>query len=302
MKQVTINNGSLSLTALNYGAVIQKLMVPDREARLVNVVVGLDHPEEYLKDKIALGASVGRFAGRISGGGFNLNDQRYELFQFKGIHLHGGKEGFAKKYWKLEEVREHKVPEVTFSYKSEHLEEGYPGELQVKVSYKLHKNGLGVHYEAVTDRPTIVNLTNHSYFVLDQSGHIDRHHLTLNCPAFLETDKRLLPTGKLLKVDGTELDFRQSRTIGEVRMDTPFVCERDQQYVGELFSEDSGIRMRIWSNQPAVVVYTPMDFPSICFETQNYPDAPNFRAFPTAVLNPGETYSNTTVFEFDLVN
>lgn len=302
MKQVTINNGILELTALNYGAVIQRLMVRDQNGQFTNVVAGLDNPSEYLSDQIALGASVGRFAGRISGGGFDLNGHHYELHQENGVHLHGGLEGFSKKYWQLTELKEGENPQLVFEYTSPHLEEGYPGELKVKVTYTLDGNALRIRYEANTDRTTVVNLTNHSYFRLDSEGDIGTHHLKLNCPYVLQTDDQLLPTGRLTSTEGTELDFSDGKKIGNVRMDTPFVCDQNQASVGEIFSPHSGIRMKIISNQPAVVIYTPPDFAAICFETQNFPDAPNYREFPSAILRPGESYLNSSVFEFDLVN
>lgn len=302
MQQVTINNGRLSLTALNYGAVIQRLIVTDKVGQPVNVVVGLEHPEDYLNDRISLGATVGRFAGRISTGGFSIGNQRYELFEEDGVHLHGGKEGFARKYWKIQQAGNNEEPSLIFTYKSPHLEEGYPGELEVMVTYTLKKNALHITHEAASDQATVINLTNHSYFRLDDQETINDYHLKLNCQAILNTDRKLLPTGKITRVEGTELDFRRGKKIGVTRMDTPFVCESDNSLVGSVFSEKTGIRMRISSNQPAVVIYTPPDFPAICFETQNFPDAPNIPHFPSSVLVPGERYLNEAVFEFDLVN
>ena len=301
MKQVTINNGKISLTILDYGAVIQKLMVMDKNGDPCNVVVGLKEPEDYLQDDISLGASVGRFAGRISGGGFLIGSEKYPIYEKEGVHLHGGKVGFAKKYWEVEEVNEGESPYILLSYTSPHLEEGYPGELKARVRYMLDGNALKIRYEAFTDRSTVVNLTNHSYFMLDKDPDIGKHLLRLNCESVLDTDDQLLPTGKIIPADEAGLDFNTLREIGSTLMDTPFVCDPDNDFVGELTSNKSGIRMRVRSNQPAVVIYTPPDFPAICFETQNYPDAPNFEHFPSAVLHPGETYVNTAVFEFDLV-
>ena len=302
LKQFTINNGILKLTALDYGAVIQKLILRDKNDQPVSVVVGLEDTKDYLQDKISLGAAIGRFAGRISGGGFSLGKQHFELFQEDGVHLHGGREGFAKKFWKVQELKNNEAPALVFSYLSPHLEEGYPGELKAKVTYTLKKNALHIVQEAITDRPTVVNLTNHSYYRLDDMANIDHYNLKLNCPSILQTDKKLLPTGKILEVEGTELDFRKEKRVGSIRMDTPFVCEKGNRLVGEVSSEISGIRMRVSSNQPAVVVYTPPGFPAICFENQNFPDAPNIPQFPSSVLQPGERYLNKAVFEFDLVN
>ena len=302
MEQVTINNGRLSLTVLNYGAIIQQLKVKDKYGDDFNVVVDLPDPQVYLRDTISMGAAVGRYAGRISQGGFILDSKRYELYHEDGVHLHGGKEGFSKKYWKINETRINDNPAVELHYTSPHLEEGYPGELEVKIYYILAANRLEIIHEASTDQPTVLNLTNHSYFRLDNEQQINDYHLKLASHKRLETDDKLLPTGKFLEVEGSELDFRLGKKIGDIRMDTPFVLDKNEDLFTEIYSEKSGIRMRVSTNQPAVVVYTPLGFPAICFETQNLPDAPNFNHFPSSVLRPGELYRNTASFEFDLVN
>ena len=302
MEQVTINNGRLSLTVLNYGAIIQQLMVRDKLGNTFNAVVDLPNPRAYLEDKISLGSTVGRYAGRISQGGFILDSKRYEVHQVDGVHLHGGKEGFSKKYWQINETRMNGNPALELNYTSPHMEEGYPGELQVKIYYILAANRLEVIHEAKTDQPTVLNLTNHSYFRLDADVRINDYHLKLASHKFLETDEKLLPTGKFLDVEGSNLDFRRGKNIGEIRMDTPFVLEKNEDAFAEIYSEKSGISMRVSTNQPAVVIYTPQEFPAICFETQNLPDAPNFNHFPSSVLRPGELYRNTASFEFDLLN
>ena len=302
LEQVTINNGSLSLTILNYGAIIQQLKVLDRLGNAFNAVVDLPNPQDYLKDTISLGATVGRYAGRISQGGFILDSKRYELYHEEGVHLHGGKEGFSKKYWNLNETRINGNPAVELYYTSPHLEEGYPGELEVKICYILAANRLEIIHEATTDQPTVLNLTNHSYFRLDNDVRINDYYLKLASHKRLETDEKLLPTGKYLDVEGSDLDFREGKKIGHIRMDTPFVLEKKEDLFAEIYSEKSGIRMRVSTNQPAVVIYTPLEFPAICFETQNLPDAPNFNHFPSSVLRPGELYRNTASFEFDLLN
>ena len=301
LQQVTIKNSHISLTALEYGAVIQKLIVKDKNNTPVNVVTSLDVPEEYLNDRISLGATVGRFAGRISGGSFMLDGARYNLYEEAGVHLHGGQQGFGRKYWKILEVNHHEDPSVVFGYVSPHMEEGYPGELQAKITYALHKKALHITHEAITDRPTVVNLTNHSYFKLDNATDINELFLQLNCPSFLQTDHRLLPTGTILTVENTDFDFRKGKKIEDTRMDTPFIRNNSSPMIGQIVSAASGISMKIYSNQPAVVIYTPLEFPAICFETQNYPDAPNFSHFPSSVLRPGERYLNTAIFEFDLL-
>ena len=301
LNQFTINNDELSLTALDYGAVIQKLMFRNKHGDWLNLVASLKQPEDYFSDEISLGATVGRFAGRISGGGFRINDEHYKLYTEKGVHLHGGKTGFGKKTWKVDQKKEANTPSLQFSYKSPHLEEGYPGELEVTIRYILKANSLIIEHQAVTDRPTIVNLTNHNYYRLDHQPEINNYQLQLGCDAILETDEKLLPTGKIQCIKGTALDFLQAKKIGALRLDTPFICSSGNGYVGSVYSATSGIRMSVSSNQPAVVVYTPQEFAAICFETQNYPDAPNKDNFPSCLLNPGETYLNKAIFEFDLL-
>lgn len=301
MKQVTISNNYLTLIVLDYGAIIQKLLVKGKDGQYTNVVVGHNHPSRYRLDENCLGACIGRYAGRISGGGFTLDREKFPLHHENGVHLHGGKEGFHQKYWTIEEVHYDENPEVKLSYKSNHLEEGYPGNLIVNVTYRLVKNTLQIIYEAITDRSTVVNLTNHSYFKLDDRPNIDDYELQLNCPYYLETDDNLLPTGNIVPVRGKKFDFLLPTTLGKTRLDTPFIKDQGSERIAELSSPQSGINMTIFTNQPAVVVYTPLSFPGICFETQNYPDAPNHPDFPNSTLRPGESYNNITIFKFDLL-
>ncbi|MGB5662379.1 aldose epimerase family protein [Eudoraea sp.] len=301
MEQVTIKNDFISLSVLDYGAIIQKLLVKDKEGKELNLVVGLEHPESYLDDLKCLGACVGRYAGRISNGGFQIDGNTYNLYTKNGVHLHGGKQGFAQKYWKFETVDNSEHPWVKLRYKSSHMEEGYPGNLNASVTYKLIDNSLHIIHEAVTDKPTVINLTNHSYFCLDHTNSIDHYELQLECPEILETQDNLLPTGKLISVTDTDYDFLTRKEIAGKRLDTPYVVSDNAQKVAELYSPVSGLRMTVESNQPAVIVYTPPEFAAICFETQNYPDAPNIKSFPSAILNPGETYYNQAIFTFDLV-
>lgn len=301
MKQVTISTPFITLIVLDYGAIIQKLLVKDKNGKSVNVVVGYDFASKYLKDSVCLGASVGRYAGRISSGSFELDRETYDLYVDNGVHLHGGKVGFSKKYWTFEAASYGEEPFVTLSYLSRHLEEGYPGNLKTSVTYRLTRNELHILYKATTDRSTVVNLTNHSYFRLDGEEHIDHHNLQLNCPDYLETYDNLLPTGKLLPVKGTKYDFLNEKPIGKKRLDTPYVVDLKTDLAAKLSSKKTGIGMEVTTNQAAIVVYTPLKFPAICFETQNFPDAPNHENFPSSVLRPGETYQNESRFKFDLI-
>ncbi len=285
---------------MDYGAIIQKILVKDKEGNSRNVVVGYDYPSLYPTDKAFLGACVGRYAGRISKGKFELDRQTYPLFTEHGMHLHGGKEGFGKKYWTIEEVHRGKNPFVKLSYFSKHLEEGYPGNLNVFVTYRLVENTLQITHEAATDRTTVINLTNHSYFKLDDSESVNHYELQLNCSQMVETQENLLPTGNIITVKNTEYDFLNRKKIAGQPLDTPYIINPDAATAAKVSSKKSGISMEVSTNQPAVVVYTPPHFPGICFETQNYPDAPNQKNFPSSVLRPGERYLNDSKFTFDI--
>jgi len=301
LKQVTISNPFITLIVLDYGAVIQKLLVKDNEGRYTNVVVGYDFPSKYYKDTSSLGACVGRYAGRISNGGFTLDGKNYSLPTENGIHLHGGKEGFGKKTWKIEEVNHDDEPFIRLSYLSKHLEEGYPGNLKVLVTYQIKNNELYITHEATTDFSTVVNLTNHSYFKLDDELDIGHYALKLNCPKIIETRENLLPTGRTIPVEGTMFDFKSEKQLGNTRFDTPFATDNDSSFAAMVSSKKSGISMEVNTNQRGMVVYTPPGFPSICFETQNFPDAPNQPHFPNSILRPSETYRNASIYKFDLV-
>jgi len=301
LNQVTIKNDFISLTVLDYGAIIQKLLVKDKDGKATNVVVGFEEPEKYLKDNKALGACIGRYAGRISNGSFKIDGTSYPLYSINGVHLHGGREGFSKKKWTIAKVEDGKDPFVTLTYYSKDMEEGYPGNLSVTLTYKLIGPSLHIMHRATTDRATPVNLTNHSYFNLDGKEQLDHYDLRMPCPEYIELDKDLVPTGNILSVANTDLDFLHPKKIGKTRFDTPFVLDPDLPFNTLLSSRKSGISMEVHTNQPAVVVYTPPEFASICFETQNYPDAPNRPSFPNSILNPGETYDNSTEFKFGFV-
>jgi aldose 1-epimerase len=266
------------------------------------VVVGYEEPEKYLSDNKSLGACIGRYAGRISNSGFHINNLHYPIFSKDGVHLHGGQKGFGKRYWTIEQVQDGENPFVKLSYLSKDMEEGYPGNLKSTVTYKLVGPSLFIIHEATTDKATPVNLTNHSYFNLDGAETIDHWDLRLSCPEYLETDAKLLPTGKLVSVKNTKYDFLEMKKIGHVRLDTPFVMDSSLKEKTMLASQKSGLSMEVITNQPGVVVYTPLAFAAICFETQNFPDAPNQPHFPNSILQPGETYYNESEFRFSFVN
>lgn len=317
------NSNGLELQVSNFGATIISLMVPDKNKELINVVVGLESAEDYtkpyyLKKGLYLGSSVGRYAGRISKGCFKINDEVYPIYHKNGIHLHGGKIGFDKKYWEVENLNKGKNPQVTLSCTSEHLEEGYPGNLKTFVTYQLSEdNEIKITYKATTDAETHVNLTNHSYFNLDGKGTILNHKLKINSPYYLEVDEQLIPSGKLLNSMNTSFDRNKISLVGREDFegfDDTFVLG-DGKLKALLISPKTGIQMGVYTNQPAIVVYTPVKLPdlayknevsyskfsAICFETQNFPDAPNNKIFPSSILKPWEEYINETIFQFSVI-
>jgi aldose 1-epimerase len=315
----------MTLEVLNYGGTITKLLVPSKTGEFINVVAGLENTRDYTASSyhgasLSLGASIGRYAGRLSKGSFEINKESFPLYNDQGVHLHGGKQGFDKRIWRIESIVRDDEPAVTLTYLSKHLEEGYPGNLLVRATYKLLKNNiLNIVYEAQSDRNTYVNLTNHSYYNLDGQGTILNHRLKLNCSQYLETDARLIPTGRLMKVQNSRFDFKTESKIGRSDFkgfDDCFVYDNTYPNIATLVSEKSGVSMEVITNQPAVVIYTPKEFPdlnfknpgrfslypTICFETQNFPDAPNHNSFPPALLLPGQTYRNESEFKFSVVS
>ena len=321
LKTITIlNSYGLELTVVNYGATIQSLKVPDKNGKKINVVVGLQNPEDYSKDcyqkhNVFLGCSIGRYAGRISNGSFSIQNKVYNLPTENGIHLHGGN-GFDKKFWLVDNISED-GSSITLSHKSKHLDQGYPGNLEVFVTYSLNDSQLEINYTATTDRTTIVNLTNHSYFNLDGKGSILDHSLQINNSYHLEVDEKLIPTGKLINSENTRFDFSSKSTINRkdfTGFDDTFVINKNVDYAATLSSAKSGIQMKVSTNQRAFVIFTKDKFPNIpltanyksypaiCFEAQNFPDAPNNENFPNSVLNPDEIYENKTIFSFSLIS
>jgi aldose 1-epimerase len=290
----------LSLEVLNYGAIIRNLRFRTEDGSQMDLVLGKESPEAYLRDPFSLGACVGRYAGRLSGGALHIDGAEYPLPHREGITLHGGERGFGRRYWRIASNNPSgKQPEVRLEYKSPHLEEGFPGTLHVAVTYRLVSNSLIIRHEATTDRPTVVNLTNHSYFRIDTQPTISHYLLQLSAPERLETDNRLLPTGRLLQVRDTDYDYRVARPLGTTLLDTPFALDSSAACAAQVYSPVSGLRLKVLTNQPAIVVYTPEAFPSICLETQNYPDAPHHDHFPSSLLLPGETYLNESRFVFE---
>ncbi len=318
---ITLNNtNGAELVISNYGATILSLKVPDKKNNLVNVVVGLKSPEDYLEasyqnHNLLLGSSVGRYAGRISGKELNIEGKTYPLHHKNGVHLHGGKQGFDKKFWNIDRPLK---SSVKLSYLSRHLEENYPGNLQVSVLYELlESNSLKITYEAYTDRTTVLNLTNHAYFNLNGNGGVLDHQLQIHSNRYLDMDDQLIPTGLIVPSEQTRFDYSnlsQIKKQGFTGLDNVFILKQEE--AATLQSSRSGISMRVITQQPAMVIYTPKSFPNlnfsnnvkfgrfpaICFEAQNFSDAPNKPHFPTSLLQPGQLYVNESLFEFGVMD
>ena len=304
----TLQRAGVRVRILSYGGIVQSVEIPDRDGRTGNVVLGfadlagyLDHPEPYL------GALIGRYANRIAGARFPLDGLTYALEPNNAPNsLHGGERGFDKRVWEVAPAGEHGV---RLSRVSAHGEEGFPGSLEVSVTYTLDDFGaLRIAYGAVTDAPTLVNLTNHSYWNLGGSGNAGGHELRLAASRFTPVDGDLIPTGALEEVSGTRFDFRQARKVG-AGYDHNFVLDggvtEAPREVAELYDPSSGRLLTVSTTEPGLQLYTADHLSApftpgegIALETQHYPDSPNHPHFPTTVLRPGETYSSETVYGF----
>ncbi len=315
-----VNSRNSRLQILNYGASIFSFKIKNKEGQLIDVVVGPQRAEDYIsaeyrKENKCFGATVGRFAGRISNGTFSIEEEEYKLHEeYEGVHLHGGESGFQYQLWEVEGIHEGEDPSVTLSYTSKNLEEGYPGTLQVKATYCLtEENEIKISYSAKTDKETIVNITNHTYFNLNGGGSVSDHFMQVNASKILELDDKNLPTGNLTKLKKNPKDYRESRLLGNRELDDVYVLDvMDDEVQAQLFAPLSGIKLKVNSNQPVLVIYSPESlpdtwtylseidkkYPAVAIEAQNYPDAPNFRNFPSSILKPGETYENEIIFSF----
>lgn len=315
------NTAGTSLEILNLGATIFSLKIKDAEGNLINVVVGPNNKEDYVTEEyrqknMCFGASIGRYAGRISEGEFILDGKALKLFQKNGVHLHGGKKGLQHKVWDMISQTKGANPSIRLSCSSKDGEEGYPGNLNVEVFYTLtEENELKIEYTAKSDKQTIINLTNHTYFNLNGEGSVKDHKLQINAPKILEVDKKLRPTGIIRELREEPKNFSNSKKIENIQVDDTFVLNKFDDIDARVYSAKTNIEMILKTNQPAVVIFIPKhlpdkweyntnisdEFPSICLEAQNFPDAPNHANFPSAILNAGESYSNKISYKFNLV-
>ena len=333
--EVTLKNShGVELHAISYGGIITSLKVPDRAGKPGDIVLGFDQPESYWADPPPpfFGAIVGRYGNRIGKGKFTLDGKPYSLATNNGVnHLHGGNKGFDKVLWTITTKDAPEGSQAIFSRTSKDGEEGYPGNLQVRVTYTLtEKNELIVDYHATTDKATPVNLTQHSYFNLagEGSGDILGHQLTIDADRYTPVDDTLIPTGELAPVQGTPFDFRQPTAIGaRIDQDNPqlkngkgydhnWVLTRKGtglQHAARLTDPKSGRTMDVATTEPGLQFYSGNFLDGtikgkaghvyahrsgLCLETQHFPDSPNKPKFPSTILQPGKAYESRTVFTF----
>lgn len=326
------NGPSVSIS--EYGCTLTEINMPDANGRLGNVILGFASLDEYIRDYDYLGATVGRFANRITNGTVKLDGEAIQLTpNIPPHHLHGGATGFNKKYWEGEILSTKDSPSVIFRRSSPDGEEGYPGNLDVSVTFTLHdERELDVLIEARTDRTTPLNLTMHPYFNLAANGgDILDHRLTIHGGRFLPMTPNSLPTGEVRSVEGTPMDFRTSRVIGahideddeQLRIgggyDHCWVLDGKRgvmRLVAEAYDPSSGRRLQLATSEPGLQLYTGNALGDVareetgegharrsgfCLEPQVWPDAPNHESFPSAVLHPGETYKHQIRYSFDCI-
>ncbi|MFD0659290.1 aldose epimerase family protein [Thermocatellispora tengchongensis] len=320
-RHVLDNGGGLRVGVLTYGAIIQSIEVPDSRGTRANVALHCDTIEDYLTRSRYFGALVGRYGNRIAGGRFTLDGVTYTLARNQEPnHLHGGEQGFDKRLWSVHEADD---VTLTLSYTSPDGEEGYPGTLTATVTYEVTpQDELRITYAATTDAPTVVNLTNHSYFNLAGAGHGDilGHVVMLDADAYLPVDENKIPLGDPAQVSGTPFDFTIPTAVG-ARIDE----KHPQLIIGGgydhcwVFNEGDGVKarvvdggsgrvMEVLTSEPGVQFYTGNSLDpeasgygphaGLCLETQHFPDSPNHPDYPTTVLRPGETYQSTTIYRF----
>lgn len=294
MKTYSIENEYLSLSVVEFGARIHQLTYKDSYGSQ-ELVHSLHKPEMYRDDTTCLNAVVGRFAGRICSESISIDGIDYPIKTNKGVHLHGG-EGFSTKDWKLESISSGANPSIRLSYLSEHLDNGYPGTLNVSVTYTLNKSTLEVEMNAETDQTTLVNLTHHAYFRLDDLKELNQLAFKIPSPSILECKDNLCPTGALIDLKEHPFNFNQQKPLGSLRLDTPYVIDHSRPI--EVYSPLTKMKLKVRSNQNCAVIYTPNSGIGFCIETQNYPNSPNCENFPAAELKKGELYKNLTQFEF----
>jgi aldose 1-epimerase len=318
------NKNGMKVQIINYGAAVTSLQIPVSNGRLIDVVLGFDNAASYLASYQLSGApyfgtTVGRYAGRINKGTFTLNDKTFQLnINNNENTLHGGNIGFGARIWNVTNITSGDNPSITFRLLSADLDENFPGELQVDLTYTLsEENELKLEYKATTTEDTVINLTHHSYFNLD--GHdasVLDQKLFIASDQILELDSHNIPTGNFTDLSGHDFDFTTAKNC-PASIDNSFVIEATNDVVAQLYSSKHNLQMSVYTDQPSVHIYvggkctdtlkgkeniTYHAASGICFETQNFPDAPNHSHFPNSVLRKGEAYHQKTVYKFENTN
>jgi aldose 1-epimerase len=323
----SLNDGKVEVGIMTYGGIVVSLRTQDRTGKLDDVVLGCDSVEQYVKQTAHFGGIIGRYANRIAHGTFQLDGHTYSIPKNDGDNaLHGGTRGFDKVVWEAKEIPEG----VELTYVSKDGEQGFPGRLTTTVRYTLDGSALRIEYSATTDKDTVLNLTNHSYFNLagQGKGAVLKHVLKIDASRFTPVDASLIPTGELKPVEGTPFDFRTQHALGE-RIDTDdaqlrlghgydhnFVLDHPQDQLSEaaeIYEPTTGRILRVLTTEPGVQLYTGNFLDgsitgkegrvynrryAFCLETQHFPDSPNHPSFPSTELKPGQKFHSVTVFEF----
>jgi aldose 1-epimerase len=328
----TLTNGNgIVMSVMNYGGIITHLITPDRNGNKEDIVLGFDSLSQYVTANPFFGCLVGRYGNRIAKGSFKLDGQTYTLAKNNDEnHLHGGPNGFDKAFWDIEVLSREENPALKLTYLSKDMEEGYPGNLNVEVTYTLTENNeLKIDYKATTDKKTIVNLTNHTYFNLTGGAKRDilDHELSIAADRFVPVNASLIPTGELKPVDGTPFDFRTPTAIGAridandtqikngIGYDHCWVFNQPadtSRPMATAFDPSTGRLLEMTTTEPGVQFYSGNFLNGqakgkgvtynrrfgFCLETEHFPDSPNQPSFPSVVLSPGETYQTTTTYKF----
>ncbi|BDU24244.1 aldose 1-epimerase [Flavobacterium sp. GSB-24] len=317
------NKNGMKVQVINYGATVTSIQIPLNE-KSIDVVLGFDNLEAYLESYNLpsapyFGTTVGRYAGRIHNGAFSIDDKKFQLDgNNNGNTLHGGNMGFGRKVWSVTNASTGENPSITFGLLSEHLDEIFPGEMTVYLTYTLNEeNELQLEYKAVSTEDTVINLTHHSYFNLDgHDGNVLEQQMFIKSDKMLETNPDNIPTGNYTDLTNHAFDFRNTKNC-PFPIDNSFVVNSKTEIVAQLISLKNKLRMNVYTDQPSVHIYVGgncfgklkgkenVDYNAqsgICFETQNFPDAPNHSHFPNAVLKKGEEYSQKTLYKFENLN
>jgi aldose 1-epimerase len=318
IKAFQIKNRHISAEILNYGGIISQLNIPGKDGKSRNVVLHFNNLEQYIDNPFYLGGIIGRYANRMGQATLPLENKTYPLTANEGVNqLHGGLKGFNRVYWDVEQLSDAKL---RLTYTSKHLEEGYPGNLQVTVDYEVSDHELQIMYQAHTDQITVLNLTNHAYFNLDNDTDklVFDNYLKINSVNVVKANDNMIPTGEIIDISGTALDFSKGKTIGpDIQSKNDLLANTngydhcyayegsDLKDLATLTSNESGISMRVDSTEPGLQLYTAnflkepfKPYTAVCLETQHFPDSPHHPSFPSTTLKPSDVFKSQTIYTF----